>query len=100
MRKYKRIFTIVIDSLGIGAMEDAGKYGDTGADTLGHIADSVEKLNIPNLQKLGLANLHPMKNVKATEKPLAYYGELKETSVGKDTMTGHWEMMGLEIKLL
>ena len=98
MRKYKRIFTIVIDSLGIGAMEDAGKYGDTGADTLGHIADSVEKFNIPNLQKLGLANLHPMKNVKAAEKPLAYYGELKETSVGKDTMTGHWEMMGLEIK--
>lgn len=98
MRKYKRIFTIVIDSLGIGAMEDAGKYGDTGADTLGHIADSLEKFNIPNLQKLGLANLHPMKNVKAAEKPLAYYGELKETSVGKDTMTGHWEMMGLEIK--
>lgn len=98
MRKYKRIFTIIIDSLGIGAMEDAEKYGDTGADTLGHIADSVEKFNIPNLQKLGLANLHPMKNVKAAEKPLAYYGELKERSVGKDTMTGHWEMMGLEIK--
>lgn len=98
MRKYKRIFTIVIDSMGIGAMEDAEKYGDTGADTLGHIADSVEKFNIPNLQKLGLANLHPMKNVKAAEKPLAYYGELKERSVGKDTMTGHWEMMGLEIK--
>lgn len=98
MRKYKRIFTIVIDSMGIGAMEDAEKYGDTGADTLGHIADSVEKFNIPNLQKLGLANLHPMKNVKAAKKPLAYYGELKERSVGKDTMTGHWEMMGLEIK--
>lgn len=98
MRKYKRIFTIVIDSMGIGAMEDAEKYGDTGADTLGHIADSVEKFNIPNLQKLGLANLHPMKNVKAAGKPLAYYGELKERSVGKDTMTGHWEMMGLEIK--
>lgn len=98
MRKYKRIFTIVIDSLGIGAMEDAEKYGDTGADTLGHIAASVEKFNIPNLQKLGLANLHPMKNVKVAEKPLAYYGELKERSIGKDTMTGHWEMMGLEIK--
>lgn len=98
MRKYKRIFTIVIDSMGIGAMEDAEKYGDTGADTLGHIADSVEKFNIQNLQKLGLANLHPMKNVKVAEKPLAYYGELKERSVGKDTMTGHWEMMGLEIK--
>lgn len=98
MRKYKRIFTIVIDSLGIGAMEDAEKYGDTGADTLGHIAASVEKFNIPNLQKLGLANLHPIKNVKAAEKPLAYYGKLKEKSVGKDTMTGHWEMMGLNIR--
>ena len=98
MKKYKRIFTIVIDSLGIGAMDDAEKYGDTGADTLGHIAASVEKFNIPNLQKLGLANLHPMSNIKATDCPLAYYGELKETSTGKDTMTGHWEMMGLNIR--
>lgn len=98
MKKYKRIFTIVIDSLGIGAMDDAEKYGDTGADTLGHIAASVEKFNIPNLQKLGLANLHPMSNVKAADCPLAHYGELKETSTGKDTMTGHWEMMGLNIR--
>lgn len=98
MKKYKRIFTIVIDSLGIGAMDDAEKYGDTGADTLGHIAASVEKFNIPNLQKLGLANLHPLPNVKVADCPLAYYGELKETSTGKDTMTGHWEMMGLNIR--
>ena len=97
MKKYKRIFTIVVDSLGIGAMEDSYKFGDIGVDTLGHISESVENFNIPNLQKLGLANLHPMKNVNSIEKPLGYYMEMKETSVGKDTMTGHWEMMGLNI---
>ena len=97
MKKYKRIFTIVVDSLGIGAMEDSSKFGDIGVDTLGHISESVENFNIPNLQKLGLANLHPMKNVKSVEKPLGYYMEMEETSVGKDTMTGHWEMMGLNI---
>ena len=97
MRKYKRIFTIVVDSLGIGAMEDSYKFGDIAVDTLGHISESVENFNIPNLQKLGLANLHPMKNVNSIEKPLGYYMEMEETSVGKDTMTGHWEMMGLNI---
>ncbi len=97
MKKYKRIFTIVVDSLGIGAMDDAEKFGDINVDTLGHIADSVETFNIPNLQKLGMANLHPMKNVNSIEKPLGYFMEMNETSVGKDTMTGHWEMMGLNI---
>ena len=97
MKKYKRIFTIVVDSLGIGAMEDSEKFGDVGVDTLGHIAESVETFNIPNLQKLGMANLHPMKNVSPVEKPLGYFMEMNETSVGKDTMTGHWEMMGLNI---
>lgn len=97
MKKYKRIFTIVVDSLGIGAMKDSEKFGDVGVDTLGHIAESVENFNIPNLQKLGMANLHPMKNVSPVEKPLGYFMEMNETSVGKDTMTGHWEMMGLNI---
>lgn len=97
MKKYKRIFTIVVDSLGIGAMEDSEKFGDVGVDTLGHIAESVETFNIPNLQKLGMANLHSMKNVSPVEKPLGYFMEMNETSVGKDTMTGHWEMMGLNI---
>ena len=97
MKRYKRIFTIVIDSLGIGAMDDAEKYGDIGVNTLGHIAESVDRLNIPNLQKLGIANLCRLKNIEPVAKPLGYYGELKETSVGKDTMTGHWEMMGLNI---
>ena len=96
-KKYKRIFTIVIDSLGAGAMPDAAEYGDAGTDTLGHISESVDSLVIPNLQKLGMANLHPLKQVEAVAKPLAHYGKLREASKGKDTMTGHWEMMGLHI---
>ena len=96
-KKYKRIFTIVIDSLGAGAMPDAAEYGDAGTDTLGHISESVDSLVIPNLQKLGMANLHPLKQVEAVARPLAHYGKLREASTGKDTMTGHWEMMGLHI---
>lgn len=96
-KKYKRIFTIVIDSLGAGAMPDAAEYGDAGTDTLGHISESVDSFVIPNLQKLGMANLHPLKQVEAVKKPLAHYGKLREASTGKDTMTGHWEMMGLHI---
>lgn len=98
MKKYKRIFTIVLDSLGIGAMGDSAKYGDIGVDTLGHIAKSVPNLNIPNLQRLGIANLHPIQHVATVEKPLGYFAALNEASVGKDTMTGHWEMMGLHIE--
>lgn len=97
MGKYKRIFTIVMDSLGAGELPDAGDYGDAGTDTLGHISGSVEQFYIPNLQKLGIANLHPLVQVKPVEKPLAYYTRLKEANTGKDTMTGHWEMMGLHI---
>lgn len=92
---YNRIFVIVLDSLGIGAMADAEKYGDKGADTLGHISDTVPHLNIPNLTKLGLANLKPLKQVKPLDETLGYYTALNEASNGKDTMTGHWEMMGL-----
>lgn len=97
MKKFKRVFTIVLDSMGIGAMDDAVNYGDIGVDTLGHISESVDEFHIPNLQKLGLANLHPLKQVKAVEEPMAYYLEMNEASCGKDTMTGHWEMMGLKI---
>ena len=97
MKKYKRIFTIVIDSLGIGAMPDSKEYGDVNVDTLGHIAESVENFNIPNLQRMGISNLHKIKHVDASKKPLGYQMKMKEASVGKDTMTGHWEMMGLHI---
>lgn len=95
-KAYKRVFVIVIDSLGVGGAADAEEYGDKGTDTLGHIARSVESFRIPNLQKLGLANLHPLHGVAPAEKPLAYYTKLNEMSRGKDTMTGHWEMMGLK----
>lgn len=97
MGKYKRIFAIVIDSLGVGALPDAAEYGDAGTDTLGHISQYRDEFAIPNLQKLGMANLHPLKQVAAVEKPLGYYAYLNEASTGKDTMTGHWEMMGLHI---
>ncbi len=96
-KKYNRIFTIVIDSLGVGALEDAPAYGDAGTDTLGHISQNVEEFKIPNLQKLGMANLHPLRQVAPVEKPLGYFMKMREASTGKDTMTGHWEMMGLHI---
>ncbi|MCI9060188.1 MAG: phosphopentomutase [Lachnospiraceae bacterium] len=96
-KKYRRIFTIVIDSLGVGALSDASAYGDEGTDTLGHISQSVSEFHIPNLQKLGIANLHPLKQVSAVERPMGYFMKMQEASVGKDTMTGHWEMMGLHI---
>lgn len=94
---YKRIFTVVLDSVGIGAMPDAAQYGDAGADTLGHIAEKKENFQIPNLAKLGIGNLKELKGVAAAAQPMARYACLKEMSCGKDTMTGHWEMMGLHV---
>lgn len=93
--RFNRVFVIVLDSLGIGAMADAAKFDDVGADTLGHISDTVEHLKIPNLQKMGLANLKALKQVKPVDVPTAYYMAMNEASNGKDTMTGHWEMMGI-----
>lgn len=97
VKKYQRIFVIVLDSLGIGSMEDAAEFGDEGTDTLGHIAERSKKLVIPNLQRLGLANLHPLAGLSPAGQPKAYYMEMNEKSNGKDTMTGHWELMGLHI---
>lgn len=93
--RFNRVFVIVLDSLGIGAMADAAKFDDVGADTLGHISDTVEHLNIPNLQRMGLANLKALKQVPPVDQPTAYYMAMNEASNGKDTMTGHWEMMGI-----
>ena len=98
MQKYNRIFVIVMDSLGVGEMLDSGEFGDVGVNTMEHISESVERLEMPNLQKLGMANLCALKQVKPAEEPLAYYTKLNEKSRSKDTMTGHWEMMGLEGK--
>ncbi len=89
---------IVMDSLGVGAMDDSPEFGDVGVNTLGHISQAVDQLIMPNLQEMGMANLTPLKQVLPVEKSLGYYGKLREKSRGKDTMTGHWEMMGLEVK--
>ncbi len=96
MEAYKRIFVIVLDSLGIGAMPDSEKFGDKGVDTFGHILERMGTLDIPNLKKLGMLNLHLAGNMKAEENPIGRYMRLGEASNGKDTMTGHWEMMGIK----
>lgn len=93
--RFNRVFVIVLDSLGIGPMADSARFDDAGADTLGHISETVEHLDIPNLQRLGLANLKPLKQVKPAEHPEGYFMAMNEASNGKDTMTGHWEIMGI-----
>lgn len=95
MGKYKRIFTIVLDSLGIGEMKDSAEYGDVGVNTFGHIVDSMSGLRIPNLQKLGLINLCETNHMQSVEQPRGVCAKLNERSLGKDTMTGHWELMGI-----
>ena len=98
MSKYNRIITIVMDSVGAGAAHDAEKFGDLGSDTLGHTAEAVGGVSLPNLELLGLGNLHTVMGVKEVDEPKAYYTKMVEASNGKDTMTGHWEMMGLNIQ--
>ncbi len=95
MNEYKRIFVVVLDSLGIGAMPDAAKFGDAGADTFGHILEKMGRIDIPNLEKLGMVNLHAAGQMKGVENPAGRYARLAEASNAKDTMTGHWEMMGI-----
>lgn len=91
----KRAVLIVLDSVGIGEMPDAHLYGDVGANTLGNIAKAVGGMNIPNLEALGLGNIEPLKGVTVKETPQAAFGKAAELSVGKDTVTGHWEMAGV-----
>lgn len=95
MNEYRRVFVIVLDSLGIGAMPDSPKFGDYDVDTFGHILEKMGTLDIPNLEKLGMLNLHPAGQMKGVEHPAGRYMRIGEESNGKDTMTGHWEMMGI-----
>ena len=95
MEMYKRIFVIVLDSLGIGAMPDAARFADEGADTFGHILEKTKTLNIPNLRRLGFLNLKCGGDMKGVESPEGRFMRMREASNGKDTMTGHWEMMGI-----
>lgn len=98
MEKFKRVHLVVLDSVGIGEAPDAHLFGDEGADTLGHIAREMKGLKMPNMAKLGLSNIREIEGIPATDEPMAMYGKMAEASVGKDTMTGHWEIMGLNIK--
>jgi phosphopentomutase len=97
--KFKRICFVVLDSVGIGELPDADRFGDVGAHTLGHIAQTVKNFSLPNLQEMGLGCIAPLEQIAAVEKPSAYYGKMAEASVGKDTMTGHWELMGLKVEI-
>ncbi|MEI3608079.1 phosphopentomutase [Pseudogracilibacillus sp. SO10305] len=97
MDKFKRVFLVVLDSVGIGEAPDAEQYNDIGANTLGNIAKHVEGLHLPNLQALGLGNIAPIDGVATVSSPKAHYTKMEEASAGKDTMTGHWEIAGLRI---
>lgn len=94
INKIKRVFLIVLDSFGIGELEDAADYGDEGSNTLAAIVKS-DKFKAPNLQKLGLFNIEGVDHSMAVEKPLASFARLKEMSRGKDTTIGHWEIAGI-----
>jgi phosphopentomutase len=94
--KFKRIFVVVMDSVGIGAQEDAHLFGDVGTNTLVHTAQACGGLNIPTLNALGIADLAEIPGTHKVKHPQSYVTTLKEISAGKDTMTGHWEIMGLE----
>lgn len=91
----KRAILVVLDSVGIGEMPDADQYGDVGSNTLGNIADQVGGMEIPHLEKLGLGNIAPLKGVAVMDTPEGAFGKSAELSVGKDTVTGHWEMSGV-----
>src|SRR5699024_5834012 len=95
MTTFKRIFLVVLDSVGIGQAPDADKYNDIGADTLGNIAKHMGRIHLPQLEKLGLGNIKEIEGVNAVTHPAAHYTKMMEASKGKDTMTGHWELMGL-----
>ena len=97
MQQFKRIFLLILDSVGVGEAPDAADFDDVGADTIGHIADYMEGLKMPTMKQLGLGNIRPIKGIEEVEKPTAHYTKMEEASVGKDTMTGHWELMGLHI---
>lgn len=97
MKKFKRIHVVVMDSVGIGEAPDANEFDDFNVDTLGHIAREMDGLTLPNMGALGLSNIREIAGVEKTSRPIGYYTKMQETSAGKDTMTGHWEIMGLFI---
>ncbi|WP_390890396.1 phosphopentomutase [Geoalkalibacter halelectricus] len=90
-----RVVLVTLDGLGVGALPDADRYGDAGADTLGHLLSACPQIRLPNLQRMGLGNLHPAGKLAPCPQPQACFGRMAERSAGKDTTTGHWELAGL-----
>ena len=95
-KKFKRIFVIVADSMGVGEAKDAAAYSDAGANTFGHVAEGYSGFSVPTLEKLGIGNICKVSTVKEV-KPLGVVSKMEEISVGKDTLTGHFEIMGLKV---
>src|SRR3712207_4667053 len=91
----ERVIWVVLDSVGMGELPDAAKYGDVGANTIGNVSKALGGLNVPNMEKLGLGNIDEIKGLKSVESPIGCYSRFKEMSNGKDTTTGHWEMVGI-----
>jgi phosphopentomutase len=91
----QRVVLVILDSVGCGALPDADRYGDVGSDTLGNTARAVGGLRLPNLQQMGLGNIHPILGVPPCDRPVAAWGRMAERSVGKDTTIGHWELTGV-----
>src|SRR5690625_7929267 len=98
MTNFKRIFLVVMDSVGIGEAPDAEEFNDVGANTLGHIAEKMNGLNMPNMQKLGVGNIADIKGIEKQDNQLAYFTKMQEASNGKDTKKGQWENIGLNIQ--
>lgn len=93
-----RVIVIVLDSVGIGELPDAAAYGDVGSHTLGNMAVAVGGLNVPNMARMGLGNIAILQGVNPQTEPTAVYGKMAEVSAGKDTTTGHWELMGVQLE--
>ena len=94
----QKVIIIVLDGVGVGAMPDAHLYGDEGSNTLGNIAEVLGGLQLPNLERLGLGRIIPVKGISPSIVPSGFYGKMSEVSAGKDTTSGHWEMMGVVTK--
>lgn len=93
---FKRVVWIILDSVGIGALPDAGKFGDEGADTLGSVFSKINNFDLPSMRKIGLGNIDETPKIKPVDSPIGIYGKSNEVSMGKDTTVGHWEMTGIK----
>jgi phosphopentomutase len=97
LNRFRRVFLVVLDSVGVGELPDAAEYGDIGSNTLGHIAEHRKGLRLPNLEEMGLGLIGDFEGIDKAKEPTAFYAKMAEVSMGKDTSTGHWEIMGVRV---